>query len=85
MTTSSETETHLDLPCTRASVFDPLAEIDPWISRCRCCNDLHALYLHNRPIAIFPASSLDVTSLNQLLFRLRQRHTKYGSMFVGQG
>jgi hypothetical protein len=66
----------LELPSTRPSIFDPLASVDPWIERCRCCNDLLALFLHNRPIAIFPASSLDLTSLNQLLFRVRQRSSR---------
>lgn len=63
----------LELPCTRDSVFDPLLAGDPWITHCRCCSDLLALYLHNRPIAVFPASPLDLTSLNHLLFRVRQR------------
>jgi len=64
-----------EMPLIRASVFDPLAPVDPWIERCRC-SDLVALYLHNRPVAVFPASLLDLPSLNQLLFRLRQRPMK---------
>jgi hypothetical protein len=66
----------LDLPILRPSIFDPLSADDPWLERCRCCHDLLALYLHNRPIAVVAASPLDLTSLNQLLFRVRQRPIK---------
>jgi hypothetical protein len=65
--------------CQRPSLFDPLAQLDPWIERCRC-SDLFALYLRNRPIAVISATSLDLASLNQLLFRLRQRPLKITGM-----
>jgi hypothetical protein len=61
-----------DLPEVRLSLFD---SVDPWLERCRC-SDLLALYLHNRPIAILGGSPFDLSSLNQLLFHLRQRPSK---------
>jgi hypothetical protein len=63
---------HLELPSTRPSLFDPLLVADPWIERC-LCSDHCAVFLHNRPIAVFPVSTLDVGTLNHLLFRVRQR------------
>jgi hypothetical protein len=62
----------LEVPQVRPSLFEPLAAVDPWLERCRC-SDLFALFLHNRPIAVIPASPLDVATLNHLLFRVRQR------------
>lgn len=62
----------LEIPQVRPSLFDPLTASDSWIERCQC-SDLLALFLHNRPIAVVPASNLDLSSLNLLLFRVRQR------------
>jgi hypothetical protein len=60
------------LPQTRPSVLDPRLSGDPWIDACTH-PDLLVMYLNNQPITLLPGSSLDLSSLNQILYTLRHR------------
>lgn len=60
------------LPRVRPSVLDPRLDGDPWISACTH-PDLLVLYLNNQPVTLLPGSSLELASLNQILYTLQHR------------
>ncbi len=60
------------LPEIRPSFLDPGLVCEPWIDEC-CCEQILILFILNRPIALFPGSSLDHVSLATLLDQLRHR------------
>jgi hypothetical protein len=66
----------LHVPEARPSILDPCLDSEPWIDCCACCTESLALYLHNRPIAVIPGSSLECSSLNIRLNQLRHRNPR---------
>ena len=65
----------IQVPEVRPSILDPALESDPWIDCCPCSDTL-ALFVHNRPVALFPGSSLECISLNIRLNQLRHRNPR---------
>ena len=65
----------LNLPTTRPSILDPNLENEPRIDPCPCTDSL-VLYLHNRPIAIIPGTSLEYVGLCTHLHRMRHRNPR---------
>lgn len=59
----------------RPSVLDHRLRGDPWISSCTH-PDLLVMYLNNHPVTLVPGSSLELASLNQILFGLRRRYPR---------
>src|SRR5438309_2062869 len=68
----SKHKRNVRLPQIRPSVLDPGLVGDPWIGACTH-PDLLVMYLNNQPITLLPGSSLEMASLNQILFSLRHR------------
>jgi hypothetical protein len=59
---------------TRPSILEPRAFVDSWVSA--CCSEHLVVYLNNQPISLFPGSTLDQSSLNDLLFALHHRYPR---------
>ncbi len=65
----------LRLPQTRPSLLDPRLRVEPWVSACSHAG-LLVIYLNNHPVTLLPGSSLELASLNQILFTLRHRYPR---------
>jgi hypothetical protein len=59
--------------CVRPSVLDPCLPGEPSLAPCVCMPQVAVLYMHNRPVAIIQATSLDQAALDSWLACLRMR------------
>ena len=60
------------LPRVRPSLLDPRLRGDQWIGPCSH-PELLVVYLNNVPTHLLAGSTLDMASLNHILFTLRHR------------
>ena len=65
-----------DLKLTRPSLVEPLQPAEPWVGSCVSSPHILVLYLLNRPVALIPGTPFDRTSLNGLIFQMRNRSAR---------
>jgi len=65
----------LRLPHVRPSLLDPRLRGDTWITSCTH-PQLLVMHLDNHPMTLVPGSALEMASLNQILFTIRNRRPR---------
>ena len=63
------------LPQKRMSLLDPRLRGDPWVGKCTH-PDLLVIYFNNQPMFLLAGTSLDLASLNSILFQMRNRYPR---------